>query len=194
MSRVLNAHVYAGMCVCVCVSPLQVTEAQRWALLEYIAHLSTRDWEALAFDLQVLGFIPPDVDPRERGLVEPLGRIMSQLVSYTTAFLCVCLCLCVKTDACACESACVRQVCEDVSWFDGVTKVLHLAVGKGALTLTCIPKCVCMCVCVSHTGGWRRCCQGEHRQGHHRVRTAGRNVPVSDPCVLRAHSQVSSHG
>ncbi|GLC71027.1 hypothetical protein PLESTF_001062300 [Pleodorina starrii] len=58
----------------------EVTPEQRLALVEYIAHLSTQDWEKLAVDLQTLGFIPPSVDPREAGLVEPLGRVMSQLV------------------------------------------------------------------------------------------------------------------
>lgn len=38
-----------------------------------------QDWEKLAADLQVLGFIPPGIDTRQAGLVEPLGRIMSQL-------------------------------------------------------------------------------------------------------------------
>jgi len=39
----------------------QVTEEQRGALISYIAHLSTEDWSALAYDLQALGFIPKDV-------------------------------------------------------------------------------------------------------------------------------------
>jgi aarF domain-containing kinase len=38
-----------------------VTEGQRWALVSYIAHLTTEDWEALAFDLRELGFIPEGV-------------------------------------------------------------------------------------------------------------------------------------
>lgn len=39
-----------------------------------------QDWEKLALDLQTLGFIPPEVDTQQAGLVEPLGRVMSQLV------------------------------------------------------------------------------------------------------------------
>ncbi|GIM09389.1 hypothetical protein Vretimale_13253, partial [Volvox reticuliferus] len=58
----------------------EVTPEQRLALVEYIAHLSTQDWGKLAVDLQTLGFIPKSVDPSEAGLVEPLGRVMSQLV------------------------------------------------------------------------------------------------------------------
>ncbi|KXZ45805.1 hypothetical protein GPECTOR_50g599 [Gonium pectorale] len=58
----------------------EITPEQRLALVEYIAHLSTQDWEALAGDLQTLGFIPPEVDTRAAGLVEPLGRVMVQLV------------------------------------------------------------------------------------------------------------------
>ncbi|KAG1657378.1 hypothetical protein FOA52_007577 [Chlamydomonas sp. UWO 241] len=58
----------------------EVSEAQRLALLDYIAHLCTEDWYPLAVDLQVMGFIPPDVDVTEGGLVEPLGKIMKQLV------------------------------------------------------------------------------------------------------------------
>ncbi|KAG2502091.1 hypothetical protein HYH03_000583 [Edaphochlamys debaryana] len=57
----------------------EVTPEQRLALVEYIAHLSTQDWEKLAVDLQTLGFIPPEVNPRQAGLVEPLGRVMEQL-------------------------------------------------------------------------------------------------------------------
>ncbi|KAG2445378.1 hypothetical protein HYH02_008842, partial [Chlamydomonas schloesseri] len=58
----------------------EVTPEQRIALVEYIAHLSTQDWGKLALDLQTLGFIPPEVDTQEAGLVEPLGRVMVQLV------------------------------------------------------------------------------------------------------------------
>ncbi|GLI70240.1 hypothetical protein VaNZ11_015086 [Volvox africanus] len=58
----------------------EVTPEQRLALVEYIAHLSTQDWRKLAVDLQTLDFIPKSVDPSEAGLVEPLGRVMSQLV------------------------------------------------------------------------------------------------------------------
>ena len=39
----------------------EVTEEQRIALLEYIAHLTTSDWPNLALDLQTLGFIPKEV-------------------------------------------------------------------------------------------------------------------------------------
>lgn len=57
----------------------EVTEDQRLALVEYIAHLCTEDWANVALDLQRLGFIPADVDTQRAGLVEPLGRILKQL-------------------------------------------------------------------------------------------------------------------
>ncbi|EFN54445.1 hypothetical protein CHLNCDRAFT_24990, partial [Chlorella variabilis] len=47
------------------------------ALMEYIAHLSVGDWNALADDLVNLGFVD-DISDRER-LVGPLGRILTQL-------------------------------------------------------------------------------------------------------------------
>ncbi|GFH20919.1 protein kinase domain-containing protein, partial [Haematococcus lacustris] len=59
----------------------EVSEDQRWALMEYIAHLATSNWVEVAKDLQRLGFIAPGVDASEVGLVEPLGLIMGQLVS-----------------------------------------------------------------------------------------------------------------
>jgi aarF domain-containing kinase len=37
----------------------EVSREQSIALTEYIAHLSVQDWEAVAFDLVNLGFIPP---------------------------------------------------------------------------------------------------------------------------------------
>jgi aarF domain-containing kinase len=57
-----------------------VTPKQRAALLSYVAHLTSQDWPNVARDLQTLGFIPEDAgDPAELGLVEPLGRVLSQL-------------------------------------------------------------------------------------------------------------------
>lgn len=51
------------------------------ALLEYIAHLQTQDWDAVTDDLVNLGFVPKWApNPREAGLAEPLGAILSQLV------------------------------------------------------------------------------------------------------------------
>ncbi|MEW5303771.1 MAG: hypothetical protein WDW36_006430 [Sanguina aurantia] len=59
----------------------EVTPAQRIALVEYIAHLSTEDWYQVALDLKTLGFVPPESgDPREIGLVEPLSNILKQLL------------------------------------------------------------------------------------------------------------------
>ncbi|KAF8071031.1 aarF domain-containing protein kinase [Scenedesmus sp. PABB004] len=58
----------------------EVTPEQRIALVEYIAHLSTQDWDNVARDLQTLGFIPADAgDPVALGMAEPLGRILVQL-------------------------------------------------------------------------------------------------------------------
>ncbi len=47
------------------------------ALMEYIAHLSVGDWNALADDLVNLGFVD-DISDREK-LVGPLGSILTQL-------------------------------------------------------------------------------------------------------------------
>ncbi|GAX76281.1 hypothetical protein CEUSTIGMA_g3726.t1 [Chlamydomonas eustigma] len=58
----------------------EVTEDQRWAILEYIAHLSTENWAALAVDLQRLGFIPLAVDVKQGDLIPRLGCVMSQLI------------------------------------------------------------------------------------------------------------------
>eukprot|EP00955_Chlamydomonas_euryale_P031007 325949-Chlamydomonas_euryale.AAC.1 len=44
-------------------------------------HRLAQDWDAVTVDLQLMGFIPAGVDARASGLVEPLGRIMSSLVS-----------------------------------------------------------------------------------------------------------------
>lgn len=38
----------------------EITPEQRIALVEYISHLTTQDWENVARDLQTLGFIPAD--------------------------------------------------------------------------------------------------------------------------------------
>lgn len=58
-----------------------VTKEQRDNLVEYIAKLTTEDWEGVAYALQGLGFIPKgSPDPVESGLVEPLGEVFSQLV------------------------------------------------------------------------------------------------------------------
>ncbi len=44
-------------------SHVQVTAEQRWALVEFIAHMTSEDWPATTRDLQRLGFIPPQVRP-----------------------------------------------------------------------------------------------------------------------------------
>ncbi|KAK9823974.1 hypothetical protein WJX72_006718 [[Myrmecia] bisecta] len=59
----------------------EVSSEQSIGLVEYIAHLSMADWEAVTLDLQKLGFMPPgSPDPIAAGLVAPLGAILSQLV------------------------------------------------------------------------------------------------------------------
>lgn len=58
-----------------------VTKDQRDNLVDYIAKLTTEDWEGVARALGKLGFIPEGgPDPVESGLVEPLGAVFSQLV------------------------------------------------------------------------------------------------------------------
>lgn len=39
----------------------QVEEAQRYALLEYVSHLTSKDYEATLGDLITLGFIPQEI-------------------------------------------------------------------------------------------------------------------------------------
>jgi hypothetical protein len=48
------------------------------ALVEYIAHLSLRDWAAVPEDLRRLGFISADA-PDSSVIAEPLGRILGQI-------------------------------------------------------------------------------------------------------------------
>lgn len=45
----------------------QVAEDQRYALLEYVSHLTAKDYEATLNDLIVLGFIPREIgdDPEK---------------------------------------------------------------------------------------------------------------------------------
>lgn len=58
-----------------------VSKEQRDNLVDYIAKLTTEDWEGVARALAGLGFIPEGApDPVESGLVEPLGAVFSQLV------------------------------------------------------------------------------------------------------------------
>lgn len=40
---------------------MQVAEDQRYALLEYVSHLTAKDYEATLNDLIVLGFIPKEI-------------------------------------------------------------------------------------------------------------------------------------
>jgi len=59
-----------------------ITEDQRYGILEYIAHLSAKDYDATLTDLIGLGFIPPemDEDPQKRAIVAPLlGQVLGEL-------------------------------------------------------------------------------------------------------------------
>jgi len=61
----------------------EVTEDQRYAILEYVSHLSAKDYEATLNDLIILGFIPKEVgeDPAKAAIVAPLlGHVLEQLV------------------------------------------------------------------------------------------------------------------
>lgn len=55
-----------------------VTPQQSMALVEYISHLSVQDWASVPDDLRKLGFIAADA-PDASAMVEPLGRILTQL-------------------------------------------------------------------------------------------------------------------
>ena len=61
-----------------CVLQTEVTQEQSMALVEYIAHLSLRDWAAVPEDLRRLGFISADA-PDSSVIAEPLGRILGQI-------------------------------------------------------------------------------------------------------------------
>ncbi|CAM9999773.1 unnamed protein product, partial [Ectocarpus fasciculatus] len=60
----------------------EVGEDQRYALLEYVSHLTAKDYEATLYDLIVLGFIPEEIgqDPEKAGIVAPLlATVLEQL-------------------------------------------------------------------------------------------------------------------
>lgn len=60
----------------------EIPEERRIALIEYIAHLTAKDWEATVADLVTLGFIPQDVvdDKAKLNIVAPiLGSVLEQL-------------------------------------------------------------------------------------------------------------------
>jgi len=59
----------------------EVTKVQRDTLVEFIAHLSNKDWGNLVQSLNDLGFIPEGApDPDEAGITHMLGTIMGQIV------------------------------------------------------------------------------------------------------------------
>lgn len=60
----------------------EVTEDQRLALVEYVTHLSAKEYSNTLGDLVKLGFIPEEVqsDPEKRDIVAPLlGSVLEQL-------------------------------------------------------------------------------------------------------------------
>lgn len=60
----------------------EVTEDQRLALIEYVTHLSAKEYSNTLGDLVKLGFIPEEVqsDPEKRDIVAPLlGSVLEQL-------------------------------------------------------------------------------------------------------------------
>lgn len=61
---------------------MQVTEDQRYSLIEYISHLVNSDYARVAEDLVRLGFVPPDMeDPAKTAAVVPqLSKVLGQLV------------------------------------------------------------------------------------------------------------------
>ncbi|GBG66463.1 hypothetical protein CBR_g61506 [Chara braunii] len=60
----------------------EVTEDQRYTLIEYVSHLLNSDYEKVAEDLVRLGFIPDRIDdPEEAAKIAPaLSRVFGQLV------------------------------------------------------------------------------------------------------------------
>jgi hypothetical protein len=62
--------------------PHQIGEDQRLALVEYVAHLTAKDYNATLVDLVRLGFIPPEVAENEakRNIVAPiLGQVRRRI-------------------------------------------------------------------------------------------------------------------
>ncbi|KAI5067323.1 hypothetical protein GOP47_0017851 [Adiantum capillus-veneris] len=61
---------------------IQVTEEQRYALIDYISHLMNSDYEKVADDLIKLGFLPPHLvhDELATKILPQLSRVLSQLV------------------------------------------------------------------------------------------------------------------
>eukprot|EP00898_Chlorokybus_atmophyticus_P000394 jgi/Chlat1/1355/Chrsp119S01778 len=60
----------------------EVTEDQRYTLVEYIAHLLNSDFDKVPYDLMKLGFIPNDkINPEEAAEVAPiLGAVIGQFM------------------------------------------------------------------------------------------------------------------
>jgi len=59
----------------------EVTEEQQIALVEYIAHLTCEDWEAVSNDLVCLGFMPEGMPPDAVKVIAPImEKVMGQLV------------------------------------------------------------------------------------------------------------------
>mmetsp|Transcript_58445 Transcript_58445/g.186321 ORF Transcript_58445/g.186321 Transcript_58445/m.186321 type:complete len:551 (+) Transcript_58445:644-2296(+) len=57
----------------------EVTEDRRIALVEFIAHLSIEDYEAVALDLVKLGFVPEKMEHSISDIVPILGEVMQQI-------------------------------------------------------------------------------------------------------------------
>ncbi|KXZ44555.1 hypothetical protein GPECTOR_65g173 [Gonium pectorale] len=59
----------------------EVTEDQRVALIEFIAHLTMEDWNGVAKDLSALGFMPDGMPDNAEALIAPvLETVMGQIV------------------------------------------------------------------------------------------------------------------
>ena len=54
----------------------QIAPERSIALVEYISHLSVRDWTSVAYDLTNLGFVPPGAAPAQLLLLGP--EVMEQ--------------------------------------------------------------------------------------------------------------------
>lgn len=52
----------------------KVEEDRRYALLEYVSHLTARDYEATLNDLIVLGFIPKEIGNDPKKVILPSCR------------------------------------------------------------------------------------------------------------------------
>eukprot|EP00899_Mesostigma_viride_P004963 jgi/Mesvir1/14468/Mv05177-RA.1 len=80
--NMIRVHATGQLCLLDYGNMGQVTEDQRFALVEYIGHLINQDWDKVADDVVTLGFVPRDfVDQHRQMVVDILQAILGQLMA-----------------------------------------------------------------------------------------------------------------